>query len=65
MRPGGEHRRAVLLDDNPLAEVTIACPGVQVWLPARPYNDGLVRSGCRRFPSWASVRYWLGLGPQP
>jgi len=61
----GEHRPAVLLDDNPLAEVTIARPGVQVWLPARPYNDGLVRSGCRRFPSWASARYWLGLGPQP
>jgi len=60
----GEHHRAVLLDDNPLAEVTIARPGVQVWLPARPYNDGLVRGGCRRFPSWASVRYWLGLGPQ-
>jgi hypothetical protein len=60
----GETSPAVLIDDNPLTQVTIARPGVQVWMPERPYTEGTLRNGARRFRTWAAVRYWLGLGPQ-
>jgi hypothetical protein len=61
----GPGRPAVLIDDNPAVKITIARPGVQVWLPARPYNDGPDRGDARRFTSWHQVRRWLGLGMQP
>jgi hypothetical protein len=61
----GPERPAVLIDDNPSVKITIARPGVQVWLPARPYNAGPDRGDARRFTSWQAVRYWLGLGMRP
>jgi len=60
----GEHRRAVLIDDDPLKALTVPRPGVQVWMPERPYTQGKARTGSRVFGSWAVARYWLGLGAQ-
>jgi hypothetical protein len=56
---------AVLIDDNALVRRTIARPGVETWLPARPYNSPAPeRVHTRLFTSWPAVRYWLGLAPE-
>ena len=60
----GEHRRAVLIDDDPLKALTVPGPGVQVWMPQRPYTEGRARPGSRLYASYPVLRYWLGLGPQ-
>jgi len=60
----GPARPAVLIDDSPLAQVSIAGPGVQVWSPQRPYTPGMARDHVRVFAGWPVARYWLGLGPQ-
>lgn len=57
----GPGRSAVLIDDNPAAQVTIARDGVEVWAPARPYVPVITRDNVRRFTSWDDVRRWLGL----
>lgn len=56
---------AVLIDDNPVTRLTVARDGVDVWLPARPYNDGPERPHTRSFTDWQQARYWLGLSPSP
>jgi hypothetical protein len=61
----GPGRRAVLIDDSPLAQVAIARPGIEVWAPQRPYTPGMPRDHVRVFGSYPAMRYWLGLGPQP
>jgi len=61
----GEHRRAVLIDDDPVKALTVPGPGVQVWMPQRPYTEGRVRPGSRLYASYPVLRYWLGLGAQP
>ena len=60
--PGND---AVLIDDNPAVEITIARPGIDVWTPERPYTPSVPRDHVRPFASWAVARYWLHLGPQP
>lgn len=60
----GPARPAALVDDSPGIEVTIARPGIETWLPARPYNRGPERPHAHRFRTWAEMRYALGLGPQ-
>lgn len=54
---------AVLIDDNPAMQLSVARPGIQVWTPDRPYTPTLARENVREFGSWAQARYWLGLGP--
>lgn len=54
---------AVLIDDNPAVRMSIACPGIETWLPARPYNHGPARPNTRTFASWQEARYWLGISP--
>jgi hypothetical protein len=61
----GESHPAVLIDDDPLKAVSVPRPGVQVWMPLRPYTEGVRRSGSRLYASYPVLRYWLGLGPQP
>jgi hypothetical protein len=61
----GPGNPAVLVDDNPLTMLTVARPGIDVWLPARPYTPRVVRDHCRVIGSWPLARFWLGLGPQP
>jgi hypothetical protein len=61
----GPDRPAALIDDNPAVPVTVARPGAEVWLPARPYNDRPMRPYAHRFTSWPQLRHVLGLGPQP
>lgn len=56
---------AVLIDDNPLTRMTVAREGLDVWLPARPYNGGPERPHTRSFTDWQQARYWLGLSPSP
>jgi hypothetical protein len=60
----GPHDIAVLVDDNPAAQLTIARDGIQVWTPERPYTPAIGRDHVREFATWHAVRYWLGLGPQ-
>jgi hypothetical protein len=56
---------AILIDDNPAIRRSIAAPGIECWLPARPYNHGPARPHTRTFGSWNLARYWLGLAPTP
>lgn len=49
---------AILVDDNP-ANVKYARPGVQVWQPARPYNEPA--EGVFRFDGWNQAAFALGL----
>lgn len=49
LEPYGPDSPAILVDDSPL-NVSLARPGVQVWQPARPYNDG--GGDVWRFRSW-------------
>lgn len=58
LAPFGEDNPAVLIDDNP-ANSTLVRPGVQVWQPARPWNDG--SGGVTRFTDWRDVCKALGL----
>ena len=55
---------AVLIDDNPVAGITIARPGIDVWQPQRSYTPTVARDHVRTFTGWPQVRGWLGLGPQ-
>jgi hypothetical protein len=59
----GPDRPAILIDDNPVTRLTVARPGIDVWLPARPYVPQVTRDHVRVFPAWQTVRYWLGLAP--
>jgi hypothetical protein len=62
----GPDSPAILIDDNPAIRMSIARPGIETWLPARPYNTPApVRPHTRTFSTWAQARYWLGLSPQP
>ena len=61
----GSDNAAVLLDDNPAVQITVARPGISVWTPERPYTPTLARDHVREFATWDSARYWLALGPQP
>jgi len=54
---------AVLIDDNPAVQITVARPGISVWSPQRPYTPSVQRAQVRDFPSWRNARYWLGLSP--
>ena len=59
----GPSRTAVLIDDDPAKQVTVARPGIEVWAPARPYTPVITRDNVRRFTTWVDVRRWLGLKP--
>jgi len=61
----GPSNNAVLVDDNPAVEITIARPGIEVWTPQRPYTPSVPRDHVRPFAHWAQARYWLKLGPSP
>ena len=61
----GPDNPAVLLDDNPAVQLSVARPGIEVWTPDRPYTPTLGRENVREFESWRQARYWLGLGPPP
>jgi hypothetical protein len=61
----GPGNPAVLVDDNPVTRMTVARPGIDVWLPARPYVPRVSRDHVRVFDSWQVARYWLGLSPEP
>jgi hypothetical protein len=62
----GPDSPAILIDDNPAIRMSIARPGIETWLPARPYNTPApARPFTRTFSTWAQARYWLGLSPQP
>lgn len=61
----GENRPAVLVDDDITKAISVPGPGVQVWMPERPWTEGVRRTGCRVYASYPVLRYWLGLGPQP
>jgi uncharacterized HAD superfamily protein len=58
LEPFGKGAEAVLVDDSP-ANAGLVRPGVEVWQPARPYNDG--SGGARRFEDWREVGKRLGL----
>ncbi len=60
----GPGNPAVLLDDNPAAQLTIARHGISVWAPDRPYTPTLARDHVRFFRTWHAARFWLGLWPQ-
>jgi uncharacterized HAD superfamily protein len=49
LEPYGPGSEAILVDDSP-ANVSLARPGVQVWQPARPYNEPA--EGTWRFSDW-------------
>jgi hypothetical protein len=52
---------AVLIDDAPKNEA-LARPGVQVWVPPRPWTpQGDAPVGVWRFPDWHAVKVKLGL----
>jgi hypothetical protein len=61
----GPDAAAVLLDDNPAVQLSVAREGIDVWTPERPYTPIMAREHVREFASWQQARYWLGLGPQP
>lgn len=60
-----QDRPAVLIDDDPAKQVTVAQPGIDVWAPRRPAVPQVQRPFVRLFPDWMTARYWLRLGPQP
>jgi len=57
----GPGNPAVLIDDNPVTRLTVASPGIEVWLPARPYVPTTGRAYTRVFAGWQEARGWLGL----
>ena len=59
LAPYGPGKPCLLVDDSPL-NADLARPGVDVWQPARPYNDG--GDGVRRFQDWRDLKKALGLG---
>lgn len=61
----GPGKEAVLIDDNPLAQITIARPDIEVWTPDRYYVPKVPRPHVRRWESWRDVRWWLKLGQLP
>jgi hypothetical protein len=61
----GPGRPAILIDDNPVTRRTVARPGIDVWLPERPYVDDVARDHTRVYKSHDVLRYWLGLKPGP
>lgn len=61
----GPESPAILIDDNPAVQLSVARDGIGVWTPDRPYTPTLAREHVREFESWRQARYWLGLGPQP
>lgn len=61
----GPGKPAVLIDDNPLAQITVARDGIEVWTPDRYYIPKIPRAHVRRFEGWPDVRWWLKLGQLP
>lgn len=59
----GPGNPAILIDDNPVTRLTVASPGIEVWLPARPYVPSTSRAYTRVFADWQEARTWLGLTP--
>lgn len=61
MEANGPADPAVLIDDAPANE-SLARPGVQVWVPPRPWTpSGPAQDGVWRFPDWGEVAAALGL----
>ncbi|HEV2240253.1 MAG TPA: hypothetical protein VGS06_22830 [Streptosporangiaceae bacterium] len=59
--PYGKGNPAVLIDDDPAKEA-FARPGVQVWVPPRPWTpQGKPPDGVTRFSDWREVCKQLGL----
>lgn len=61
LEPYGPDSPAVLVDDDPAKEA-YARPGVQVWVPPRPWTPQRnAPGGVWRFPDWHAVKVKLGL----
>jgi hypothetical protein len=61
LAPYGPDSPAVLIDDSPANEA-LARPGVQVWVPPRPWTpQDDPPDGVWRFPDWRAVKKKLGL----
>lgn len=61
LEPYGDTAPAVLIDDKPGNEA-LARPGVQVWVPSRPWTpDGDPPAGVWRFTDWRDVKKKLKL----
>lgn len=61
----GPQSPAVVCDDNPALQLSLARPGIEIWTPKRPYTPTMARDHVREFATWQVARHWLGLGPQP
>jgi hypothetical protein len=53
LEPYGPGNPCLLIDDSPV-NASLARPGVEVWQPARPYNDG--GGGVHRFSDWHDLK---------
>lgn len=61
LAPYGNGNPALLVDDAPENEA-LARPGVQVWVPPRPWTpQGDAPEGVTRFTDWRQLRKALGL----
>lgn len=61
MQQFNRRKPAVLIDDDPVKQVTIPKPGVQVWTPIRPWTPDVSRPGVWRFADWNTLRQRLEL----
>ncbi|MFJ5532484.1 hypothetical protein [Streptomyces sp. NPDC093261] len=57
----GPSRPALLLDDQPAYQLSIARPGIEVWTPRLPYTPPHPRPHVRVFDDWPQIAAALGV----